>query len=117
MCGLLGGPGNVDGSGDLKKCMLGLVGSSSLSAPLHVALPLRDDATQVYKPPSRFSRSAEMRSLVNEEKQKIQVGSHLCSDRKLSVSEVLLNAAHNYFQNLFPTLLALVMRLWPCLLG
>jgi hypothetical protein len=63
ICGLLGGPGNVDGSGALKKLMLGLVGSSSLSAPLQVALPLRDDATQVYKPPSRFSRSAMMSKL------------------------------------------------------
>jgi hypothetical protein len=63
ICGLLGGPGNVDGSGALKKLIFGLVGSSSRSAPLHVALPLREDATQVYKPPSRFSRSGKMREL------------------------------------------------------
>lgn len=63
ICGLLGGPGNVDGSGALKKLMFGLVGSSSRSAPLHVALPLREDATHVYIPPSRFSRSAKVTTL------------------------------------------------------
>ena len=47
MWGLLGGPGKVEGSGALKKFMLGFVGSSNLRAPLHVALPLRDEATQV----------------------------------------------------------------------
>lgn len=45
--GVLGVPGNVDGSGDLKNPTLGFFGDSIFSSALHVALPLTEDATHV----------------------------------------------------------------------
>lgn len=55
--GRLGGPGRVVASGERKKATFGLVGDSSLNAALHVALPLREDATHVYTPSSLLTRS------------------------------------------------------------
>lgn len=48
MTGREGGPGNVEGSGDLKKAMLGFVGDSKRRYAVQVAFPLRDEATHVY---------------------------------------------------------------------
>lgn len=57
--GLVGAPGNVDGSGARKKWIFGLVGGSRRSHALHVAFPLREDATHVYSPLSVFSKSTK----------------------------------------------------------
>lgn len=46
-CGFPGGPGSMTASGALKKFMFGFLGFSTRRWPLQVALPPREEATQV----------------------------------------------------------------------
>nr|CAI5851621.1 unnamed protein product [Callosobruchus analis] len=59
-CGLPGAPGNMGGSGALKKFMFGFLGFATSRCPVHTAFPKREEATQVYGPVSSSCRSVMM---------------------------------------------------------
>ncbi len=63
--GLVGGPGNVKGSGDLKNPIFGFVGDSSRKLAFQIARPFSELAIHVYTPLSFFSKSAEQTYLNN----------------------------------------------------